>query len=359
MKYDFSEHFLWQQALDKAILYEDIQYNKKSAENIWRPRYSNLQLTHNAKWDYFWYCHLREKFYIAVFYLLCIASGSVVLSECTFFIQKYPISVFAAGVEFLDNYHSYLLVEVLSSFIVSYIALCAYYTLFNLKFFNIFYIAPNKLTDANSLLFLGIMLCRLTASISLNVLSMIHMDSHILDVKKEVQTQFTNFMGHFDVLAPVRAKIYMILPSLIIIITFATYKKIGTKIANSIGFFQFLDPSDGLGESDVEGRLVSDNFTNDIINMGKELVKLELKKKNSKYREESSSGSGSVKNTTSLGKFLGGVTQRNNGYNRLEQEERTGLLDNDNTRIDDDSRIDDVNESSKLSHNSKSFFDDI
>merc|ERR1712178_575398 len=116
-----------------------------------------------------------------------------------------------------------------------------------------------------------------------------------------VQTQFTNFMGHFDVLAPVRAKIYMILPSLIILITLATYKKIGTKIANSIGFFQFLDPSDVI-ESDVEGRLVSDNFTNDIIVMGKELVKLELKKKNSKFREESSSGSGSLKNTTSLGK---------------------------------------------------------
>jgi len=54
--------------------------------------------------------------------MLCLASGSVVLSECTFFIQKYPISPFAAGVEFLDNYKSYLMVEGLSSFIVSYSA---------------------------------------------------------------------------------------------------------------------------------------------------------------------------------------------------------------------------------------------
>jgi len=359
---------LWLQALEKAILHEDIQYNKKSGESIWRPRYSSLQLTHNAKWDYYWYCHLRDKAYMVVFYMLCLASGSVVLSECTFFIQKYPISPFAAGVEFLDNYKSYLLVEVLSSFIVSYIALSAYYTLFNLKFFNIFYIAPNKLTDANSLLFLGIMLCRLTASISLNVLSMIHMDSHILDVKKEVQTQFTNFMGHFDVLAPVRAKIYMILPSLIILITLATYKKVGTKIANSIGFFQFLDPSDGI-DSDVEGRLSSDNFTNDIINMGKELVKMELKKKVKLKERESDSGSrlggdsSAVRSTTSflgdLGSFTRGVTQRSKGYSRVQgEEERTGLLESsDGGRIDDDSgRIDDVQNEAQ---NSKSFFDDI
>ena len=59
---------LWQQALEKAILHEDIQYNKKSGESVWRPRYSSLQLTHNAKWDYYWYCHLRDKAYIVVFY---------------------------------------------------------------------------------------------------------------------------------------------------------------------------------------------------------------------------------------------------------------------------------------------------
>ena len=266
---------LWLKQLKEALLYEDIQLNLEfnNKNKVWRPKFSGCRFLNHAKIDYYWYCHFRPLAYMFVFYSLCLASFLVIWSECTFFIQDYSISIFAKLVDWFDELNAYLFVELLNTFIVSYLALCTYYTLFSIKFFNIFYIAPNQLTDANSLLFLGIMLCRLTASISLNVLGMIHMDFHIFDhtsnSRRLHETQFTKLMGHLDILEPLRARFYMYFPCLIMLITISTYKKLGTKCINYIGFFQFLETSESGSR---------DNFTNDIIAMGKALVQMEKSK---------------------------------------------------------------------------------
>merc|ERR1712168_1155236 len=98
---------------------------------------------------------------------------------------------------------------------------------------------------------------------------MIHMDHHIYEIKHHKETQFTQLMGHLDILEPLKAKFYMYFPVLILLITISTYKKLGTKCINYIGFFQFLESSEA-GEKE--------NFTKDIISMGKALVKMEKSK---------------------------------------------------------------------------------
>lgn len=305
-------------------------------------------------------------------------------------------------IEFFDDLNAYLFVELLCTFIIGYICLCTYYTLFSIKFFNIFYIAPNQLTDANSLLFLGIMLCRLTASMSLNVLGMIHMDFHIYNKQKQLhiqkmaekvanytriygldknsnfipqqnnamtsmvnstvtaassafsqsmieseihETQFTKLMGHLDILEPLRARFYMYFPLLIILITFSTYKKLGTKCINYIGFFQFLDPADTNNK---------DNFTNDIISMGKALVQMEKSKisedpgminrkpvttrprdrdshRDTDHRDHKSSTSFTDSAVSKLSNFLNSAKNSSAKYTRLDSNESLSLLNSQNS----------------------------
>merc|ERR1712003_332306 len=133
----------------------------------------------------------------------------------------------------------------------------------------------------------------------------IHMDHHLYQKHRmatddsghqiavlDRETQFTKLMGHLDILEPLRSRFYMYFPCLILLITGATYKKLGTRCINYIGFFQFLDTSESSSK---------DNFTNDIISMGKALVQMEKAKISedpglSSYNRETSSGpSGGIK----------------------------------------------------------------
>ena len=67
-------------------------------------------------------------------------------------------------------------------------------------------------------------MCRLTPPICLNFLGMVHLDSHITQVKDYgVETQFTKLMGHLDVI-PILAKgINIYLPICILIFCAINY----------------------------------------------------------------------------------------------------------------------------------------
>lgn len=232
---------LWQQKLDEAMLLEDIEFCQGSKSQLWRPKYSKKNFTGFPKFDYFWFCRWRNQIRRTALLLLCVASFLVIWSECTFFIQKFPISLFALALQILDNLKQYFLTEILCTLIVAYIAVCAYYTLFNIRFFNVFYIAKRH-TDANSLLFISIMMCRVGASLSLNIISMLHLDKHVITEKGfEDETAFTQLMGHLDVLDGFKKAMYLYFPILVCFISFVTYKKFASRLANSIGFFQFFD----------------------------------------------------------------------------------------------------------------------
>lgn len=64
--------------------------------------------------------------------------------------------------------------------IIAYMCYCAYSTVLKIRLLNLYYLAPHHQTDEYSLIFSGMMLCRLTPPMCLNFLGLIHMDSHII-----------------------------------------------------------------------------------------------------------------------------------------------------------------------------------
>lgn len=88
--------------------------------------------------------------------------------------------------------------QVISSLSMAYIALCAYSTLFKIRVLNLYYLAPHHQTDEYSLIFSGMMLCRLTPPMCLNFLSLIHMDSHVIQERTE-ETHYTQVYIDFIV----------------------------------------------------------------------------------------------------------------------------------------------------------------
>ena len=76
--------------------------------------------------------------------------------------------------------------------IISYLCFCACYTLFKMRVFNYYYLAPNHQTNEYSLIFSGMLLCRLTSPLCYNFLGLVHLDSHITKEANIVETQFTS-----------------------------------------------------------------------------------------------------------------------------------------------------------------------
>lgn len=70
--------------------------------------------------------------------------------------------------------------QVLSTLIIAYLCYCAYSTVLKIRVLNLYYLAPHHQTNEYSLIFSGMMLCRLTPPMCLNFLGLIHMDSHII-----------------------------------------------------------------------------------------------------------------------------------------------------------------------------------
>lgn len=71
---------------------------------------------------------------------------------------------------------------------------CAYSTVLKIRVLNLYYLAPHHQTDEYSLIFSGMLLCRLTPPMCLNFLGLIHMDSHIIKARL-METYYTQVLG--------------------------------------------------------------------------------------------------------------------------------------------------------------------
>lgn len=132
-----------------------------------------------------------------------------------------------------------------------------------MRVFNYYYLAPNHSTTEYSLIFSGTLLCRLTSPLCYNFLGLVHLDSHITKDTQLVETQFTQIMGHLDVISFISDGFNIYFPILIFVLCLATFFNLGGRILNFFGFEQFI------GDADV---------TQDLIEDGKNLVKREKRK---------------------------------------------------------------------------------
>ena len=194
-----------------------------------------------------------------------LLSLAVVWSEVTFFNRTPVLSLFAVFVQLArDHSYNYTAIEVIATLTIAYLCVCAYYTIFKIRFFNYYYLASGHQTDEYSLIFCGMLLCRLTPPLCLNFLGMIHMDSHIIaDVNWE--TSYTRVMGHMDVLSIISDGFNIYFPMGILVIGVLTWARVGSRLLNAIGFQQFLSQDD--------------EMTTDMIGQGADLVKREKRRK--------------------------------------------------------------------------------
>lgn len=256
----------WNAALKLAFHLEDIEQNRYNGERIFKASFSNHLTISRTKLHLTWLWEILIKPWLfkLLSIILLILSISLVWSEMTFFSKSPNLSIFALLIDVTKKDYLYFYIECVSCVTIAYMCACTYYTVFKIKFFNFYYFEAHHQTDSNSLLFSGLLLCRLTYALCLNFLAMIHMDGHITGTSiEEVETQFTKFMGHMDLLSFIAKGFNVYYPMIVLIVCFCTYFSIGKRALHCIGIEQFI---------------TDDDFSADYVREGKEITRREKRK---------------------------------------------------------------------------------
>ncbi|VFV46111.1 lmbr1 domain-containing protein [Lynx pardinus] len=260
----------WQILLEQAFYLEDVAKNETSATRQFvhtfqspEPENKFLQYFYNPTVEWYWECLLRPWFYRILAVVLSIFSVIVVWSECTFFSTTPVLSLFAVFIQLAEKTYNYIYIEIACFLSIFFLSICVYSTVFRIRVFNYYYLASHHQTDAYSLLFSGMLFCRLTPPLCLNFLGLTHMDSSISHQNTQ-PTAYTSIMGSMKVLSFIADGFYIYYPMLVVILCIATYFSLGTRCLNLLGFQQFM------GDNDM---------TSDLVDEGKELIRREKRKR--------------------------------------------------------------------------------
>ncbi|XP_042731432.1 G-protein coupled receptor-associated protein LMBRD2 isoform X3 [Lagopus leucura] len=260
----------WQILLEQAFYLEDVAKNETSATRQFvhtfqsqEPENKIIQYFYTPTIEWYWECLLRPWFYRVLAVVLATFSVIVVWSECTFFSTRPVLSLFAVFIQLAEKTYNYIYIEMACFLTIFFLSICVYSTVFRIRVFNYYYLASHHQTDAYSLLFSGMLFCRLTPPLCLNFLGLTHMDATISH-RDAQPTAYTSIMGSMKVLSFIADGFYIYYPMLVVILCIATYFSLGTRCLNLLGFQQFM------GDSEM---------TSDLIDEGKELIRREKRKR--------------------------------------------------------------------------------
>ncbi|NXR03545.1 LMBD2 protein, partial [Sagittarius serpentarius] len=260
----------WQILLEQAFYLEDVAKNETSATRQFVHTFHSqeaenkiIQYFYTPTVEWYWECLLRPWFYRVLAVVLAMFSVIVVWSECTFFSTKPVLSLFAVFIQLAEKTYNYIYIEMACFLTIFFLSICVYSTVFRIRVFNYYYLASHHQTDAYSLLFSGMLFCRLTPPLCLNFLGLTHMDVTISHINTQ-PTAYTSIMGSMKVLSFIADGFYIYYPMLVVILCIATYFSLGTRCLNLLGFQQFM------GDSEM---------TSDLIDEGKELIRREKRKR--------------------------------------------------------------------------------
>ncbi|XP_066298283.1 G-protein coupled receptor-associated protein LMBRD2-like isoform X2 [Branchiostoma lanceolatum] len=260
----------WDILMERAFGLEDIGESEKCADRRFRstfPQHYTGILKHicTPTVEWYWKCLVRPWVLKVLTVILAVFSFVVIWSEVTFFNKKPVLSLFAIFINVAAKNYDYFYIELASCLTITYLCVCVYFTVFRIRIFNYYYIAPYHQTDSNSLLFSGILLCRLTPPLCLNFLGMIHLDKHVTgNEDQEIETAYTSIMGHMDVISFLSDGFYIYYPILVIVVALGTFFSVGNRCLGLLGFQQFIG---------------DDDMTSDLIEEGKEMIKREKRKR--------------------------------------------------------------------------------
>uniref|UniRef100_A0A674CPE3 LMBR1 domain containing 2a n=1 Tax=Salmo trutta TaxID=8032 RepID=A0A674CPE3_SALTR len=248
----------WAILLEEAFHLEDVCKNETSASHQFVHSFPSSQppgwlgkYLYTPTIEWYWECVLRQWCYRLLALLLSLLSVAVVWSECTFFSTHPVLSLFAIFIQLAERDYNYLYIEMACFVTILFLCVCVYSTVFRIRVFNYYYLVPHHQTDAYSLLFSGMLFCRLTPPLCLNFLGLIHMDSSISH-QQRIETAYTTIMGSMRLLSFIADGFYIYYPMLIVLLCIATYCSLGTRCLNLLGFPQYISQSDDLTSELVE-----------------------------------------------------------------------------------------------------------
>ncbi|XP_064624618.1 G-protein coupled receptor-associated protein LMBRD2-like isoform X2 [Lineus longissimus] len=248
----------WSLLMEKAFELQDIAQNEVSLDRQFKhsfePEESVCKKCYNPTIEWYWLCLLRPWVLRVAAVILALFSILVVWSECTFFCPQPVLSLFAIFIDLAKRNFDYFNIELASCVIISYLCVCAYYTIFKIRLLNYFQLVSHHQTDENSLIFSGMLLCRLTPPLCLNFLGLIHLDSHITQSHKLEETAYTRIMGHMDVISIISDGFNIYFPIAILLLCLATYFHLGSRCLHMLGFNQFIGDDDMTSEFIEEGK---------------------------------------------------------------------------------------------------------
>ncbi|XP_041359946.1 G-protein coupled receptor-associated protein LMBRD2-like [Gigantopelta aegis] len=261
----------WNNLIQKAQNLEDVEANDNNPNKHFHRSYGSYSGVFRAIYtptvEWYWKCRIRAWVMMIASIVLMIFSFMVVWSECLFFVKKPVLSLFAVFIDIAKQHYDYVYIEFASILTIAYLCFCAYYSVFQIRIFNYYYIASHHQTDEYSLIFTGMMLCRLTPPMCLNFLGLIHLDSHVTSVNNQVETSYTQIMGHMDVISFIANGFNIYFPILIVLLCFCTYFSLGSRCLSFLGFQQFIG---------------DDDMTQELMDEGAELVRREKRRQERK-----------------------------------------------------------------------------
>ncbi|KAJ4439657.1 LMBR1 domain-containing protein 2 homolog [Periplaneta americana] len=258
----------WGLLVDRIVMLEDVARNQVSHDHRYKPTFQPprsfwLRVIYSPTIEWYWKCVLHGYVLKLAAIMAGLLSAAVVWSEVTFFNKEPVLSLFAQFLNLARVNYDYFTIEVLSTLIIAYMCYCAYSTVLKIRLLNLYYLAPHHQTDEYSLIFSGMMLCRLTPPMCLNFLGLIHMDSHI--IKHHIwETHYTQVMGHMDVISIVSDGFNVYFPMAMLAFCLATYFSVGSRLLSMLGFQQFVG---------------DDEVTADLVEEGRELIKREKRRR--------------------------------------------------------------------------------
>ncbi|CAO3579816.1 unnamed protein product [Absidia cylindrospora] len=251
---------LWNNLLMEAFYLQDIETNK---ENSHRRFYSSIQpQDESSSWtetksriEWWWVIVFRTIVYRILAVILGVISICILWSELTFNVQSSLISIVGLAINACGL--NYAAIEVLSFFVLTWMCLCVYTSLFKIRFFNLYLLIPHHHTDPNSLLWFTGYMCKMMAPLCYNYINLLG-STEILRNKSE--TVFSQFMGKAD-LVPFLGTTFMdwfpvliLVPALSAFFNGPSFKWFGDDNQNSNSNQNDLENSGQLDVSAAEGR---------------------------------------------------------------------------------------------------------
>ncbi|XP_052864857.1 LMBR1 domain-containing protein 2 homolog [Anopheles cruzii] len=235
---------LWSVQVGRVMHLEDVaiqalSLHHKFVSSFPKQRSGLARFLYSPQLEWYWECVIKAPFLKVLAIITAFLSFTVVWSELTFFNRKPVLSIFANILIAAKGSYDFVTIELFSMLTLCYLCYCAYSTVFRIKFLNLYYLAAHHQTNEYSLIFSGMLLCRLTPPMCLNFLGMIHMDSHIIK-ERVLETHYTQIMGHMDVLGIISDGFNIYFPMVMLAFCLATWFSLGSRALNAFGFQQFM-----------------------------------------------------------------------------------------------------------------------